>query len=132
MNTFVIYNLSTEEPMLAVQELKDFEGNYYKLCYTDTNSCVIRDGVVSDWKLHGFGSIPIVEFPNNHERLSDIELVLDMLDAINNMQSNRMDGVEQFVQYWVKFINCEIDEETFAKMKESHALAVKSVNKDNK
>lgn len=132
MNTFVVYNESTEEPMVAVQELKDFEGNYYKLCYTDTNSCIIKDGIVSDWKLHGFGSIPIVEFPNNHERLSDIEIVIDMLDAINNMQSNRMDGVEQFVQYWVKFINCEIDEETFTKMKESHALAVKSVNKDNK
>ena len=55
-----------------------------------------------------------------------------MLDAINNMQSNRMDGVEQFVQYWVKFINCDIDKETFDQMKMSHALAVKSNNKDNK
>ena len=43
-----------------------------------------------------------------------------------------MDGVEQFVQYWVKFVNCEIDEENFKKMKESHALVVKSINKDNK
>lgn len=132
MNTCVIYNRSTEEPVLAVQELKDENGRWYKLCYTDSYSCKIQNGVVSEWKLHAFGSIPIVEFPNNHERISDIELVIGLLDAINNMQSNRMDGIEQFVQYWVKFVNCEIDQETFEKMKISHALTVKSNNKDNK
>ena len=55
-----------------------------------------------------------------------------MLDAINNMQSNRMDGIEQFVQSWIKFVNCEIDDEQFAKMKMNRALVVKSINKDNK
>lgn len=132
MNTCVIYNRSTEEPVLAVQELKDENGRWYKLCYTDSYSCKIQNGVVSEWKLHAFGSIPIVEFPNNHERISDIELVIGLLDAINNMQSNRMDGIEQFVQYWVKFVNCEIDQKTFEEMKMSHALTVKSNNKDNK
>lgn len=132
MNTCVIYNRSTEEPVVAVQELKDEDGRWYKLCYTDSYSCKIQNGVVSEWKLHAFGSIPIVEFPNNHERISDIELVIGLLDAINNMQSNRMDGIEQFVQYWVKFVNCEIDQKTFEEMKMSHALTVKSNNKDNK
>ena len=132
INTFVIYNESTEEPMLAVQELKDETGEHYKLCYTKSHECKLKNGKVLDWKLHGFGDIPIVEYPNNHERLSDIELVIDLLDAINNMQSNRMDSIQQFVEYWVKFVNCEIDKETFEEMKLSHALAVKSNNKDNK
>lgn len=132
INTFVIYNESTEEPMLAVQELKDENGEHYKLCYTKSHECKLKNGKVLDWKLHGFGDIPIVEYPNNHERLSDIELVIDLLDAINNMQSNRMDSIQQFVEYWVKFVNCEIDKETFEEMKLSHALTVKSNNKDNK
>lgn len=132
MNTFVIYNRSTEEPILAVQELEDEDGNWYKMAFTDTMSFKISNSKVTDVKLHTYGEIPIVEFPNNHERISDIELVIGMLDAINNMQSNRMDGIEQFVQYWVKFVNCEIDEETFRKMKESHAFTVKSINKENK
>ena len=132
INTFVIYNESTEEPMLAVQELKDETGENYKLCYTNSHECKLKNGKVLDWKLHGFGDIPIVEYPNNHERLSDIELVIDLLDAINNMQSNRMDSIQQFVEYWVKFVNCEIDKETFEEMKLSHALTVKSNNKDNK
>lgn len=132
INTFVIYNESTEEPMLAVQELKDENGEHYKLCYTKSHECKLKNGKVLDWQLHGFGDIPIVEYPNNHERLSDIELVIDLLDAINNMQSNRMDSIQQFVEYWVKFVNCEIDTETFEEMKLSHALTVKSNNKDNK
>lgn len=132
INTFVIYNESTEEPMLAVQELKDETGEHYKLCYTKSHECKLKNGKVLDWQLHGFGDVPIVEYPNNHERLSDIELVIDLLDAINNMQSNRMDSIQQFVEYWVKFVNCEIDKETFEEMKLSHALTVKSNNKDNK
>ena len=132
MNTFVIYSQSTEEPLLAIQELKDADGQMYKICYTDSYECKIVNGEVRDWKLHGFGGIPIVEFPNNHERISDIELVIGLLDAINTMQSNRMDGVEQFVQFWIKFVNCDIDPETFEKMKISHALTVKSNNEQNK
>ena len=132
MNTFVIYNRGTEEPILSVQELKDEIGKSYKQCYTDTHECKIVNSQVVDWKSHAFGGNPIVEFPNNHERLSDIEIVISMLDAINNMQSNRMDGIEQFVQSWIKFVNCDIDEEQFEKMKMSHALVVKSINKDNK
>ena len=102
------------------------------MAFSDTMSFRIVDSKVVESKLHTYGEIPIVEFPNNHERISDIELVIGMLDAINNMQSNRMDSIQQFVEYWVKFVNCEIDEENFKKMKENHALVVKSMNKDNK
>ena len=132
MNTFVIYNRSTEEPILSVQELKDESGQCYKMAFSDNMSFKIVNSKVVETKLHTFGVIPIVEFPNNHERISDIELVISMLDAINNMQSNRMDGIEQFVQSWIKFVNCEVDEEQFAKMKMNRALVVKSINKDNK
>lgn len=104
----------------------------YKRCFTDTHSCKIYDSTVTDWKLHAFGGIPIIEYPNNHERLSDIELVIDILDSINNMQSNRMDSIEQFVQSWIKFVNCDIDSEEFEKMKMQGALVVKSNNGENK
>jgi SPP1 family phage portal protein len=132
LNTFVIYNRNTEEPVLAVQELKDEDGRYYKMAFSDTMSFKIVDSKVTEAKLHTYGGIPIIEYPNNHERLSDIELVIDLLDAINNMQSNRMDGVEQFVQSWIKFVNCEVDTEAFEKMKQAGALVVKSINKDYK
>lgn len=139
MNTFIIYSVQTEEPMLAVQELKDDKGERYFLCFSATkeyrikNSNLVTLGVDENGneiksRLHAFSDIPIVEYPNNQCRISDIELVMDMLDAINNMQSNRMDAVQQFVQSFVKFINCDIDEETFNKMKMLGAFVVKSNN----
>ena len=139
MNTFIIYSSHTEEPMLAVQELKDENQERYFLCFSETREYRIKnsqlmvlgiDGEGNEIKsrLHAFGGIPIIEYPNNQCRISDIELVIDMLDAINNMQSNRMDAIEQFVQSWVKFINCSIDEEQFKKMKMMGALVVKSNN----
>lgn len=138
INTFIIYSRYTEEPLLAVQELKDEKGEQYKLCFSETHEYRIKNsklievqdgkGNLVKSKPHAFGGIPIVEYPNNQNRISDIELVMDLLDAINNMQSNRMDAVEQFVQSWVKFVNCDIDEETFAKMKTMGALVVKSNN----
>ena len=132
MNTFVVYSRSTEEPLLAVQELKDDDKQQYYLCFSDTHEFKVKRGSVEYSRLHAFGGIPIVEYPNNHERISDIELIITLLDSINEYQSNRVDSVEAFVSSWVKFVNCDIDEETFAKMKTMGALAVKSNNGENK
>lgn len=138
MDTFIIYQRSTQEPMLSVQELKDENGEKYYQCFSATTEYRIQNsqlmplvngsGEVVYSRLHTFGAIPIVEYPNNQCRVSDIELVITLLDSINNMQSNRMDSIEQFVQSWIKFINCEIDDEQFQKMKMSGALVVKSNN----
>lgn len=142
INTFIIYSRKTEDPLLAVQELKDENDEAYKLCYSETHEFQIKNSKLVDLidsngrivksRPHAFGGIPIVEYPNNQSRVSDIELVIDMLDAINNMQSNRMDSIVQFVQSWVKFVNCDIDEEQFQKMKMLGALVVKSNNGENK
>lgn len=137
MHTVIVYSAITEEPLLAIQELKDEDNNRFWLCYDNKYEYRIQSGslvplvidskgLTSNKRLHMYADIPIVEYPNNADRLSDIELVIDLLDAINNMQSNRMDAIEQFVQSWVKFINCDIDADTFEDMKRLGALMVKS------
>ena len=142
LNTYIVYQRGTDEPLLAVQMLKDKDGKDYKLCYSATHEYRIQNGqlmTVTDHnglevkeKIHAFGGIPIVEYPNNQDRISDIALVITMLDAINEIQANRADSIGQFVQSWMKFVNCEIDEVTFEKMKEAGALVVKSNNGENK
>jgi SPP1 family phage portal protein len=79
-------------------------------------------------KAHALGMIPIFEYPANNARLGAFEIVLPMLDAINNVASNRMDGVEQFIQSFIKFVNCDIDEGQFKALKEMGAIKVKSVD----
>lgn len=142
MDSFVIYSRQTQEPMMAVQQLKDEDGRHYYQCFTSTHEYRIQnsqllplmgtDGAVVYSRLHIFGEIPIVEYPNNYDRMSDIELVISMLDGINNIASNRVDGIEQFVSSWIKFVNCKIDQTQFEQMKKSGALVVETVNKDFK
>lgn len=128
LNTFVIYSKITEEPLLAVQILENNNNEVYWLCFSENKQFTIYNNTLTETKLHAFDGIPIVEYPNNAERISDVELVITMLDAINNMQSNRMDAIEQFVQSWVKFINCDIDRERYEEMKKAGALVVNSPN----
>lgn len=128
MNTIVVYSTITYEPLLAIQQLKDTEGNMYYQCFSEYLEYIVRNGKLISSQIHAFGGIPIVEYPNNADRLSDIEIVISMLDAINEMQSNRVDGIAQFVQSWFKFKDCDIDEEVFNKMKMNGALVVKSTN----
>lgn len=139
MNTFVIYQRQTQEPIMSVQELKDEESRVYYQCFTKTheyriqNSSLLPLSMTADntpvfERLHTFGEIPIVEYPNNQDRLSDVEIVITLLDAIDNYQSQRVDSVEQFVNSFIKFVNCDVDEETFQKMKMRGAFVVKSNN----
>ena len=60
--------------------------------------------------------------------MSDIEITILITDGINKLQSDRINGVEQFVSAWIKFINCEIDKDTFREMRQEGALVVKSNN----
>lgn len=133
LTTFIIYSRLTEEPMLSVQELRDENGELFYLCFSNNMQYKIKGGVCIDERVHAFGSIPVVEYPNNWERVSDIEIVIDLLDAISNMQSNRMDGVEQFVQSFIVFCNAELDETSWRNMKKQGAIVIKSNNgSDNK
>ena len=131
MNTIVVYSTITYEPLLAIQQLKDTEGNMYYQCFSEYLEYIVQNGKLISSQIHAFGGIPIVEYPNNADRISDIELVISMLDAINEIQSNRVDGVAQFVQSWFKFINCEVDEDSFLAMKQNGAIVVKSNNGTN-
>jgi SPP1 family phage portal protein len=60
--------------------------------------------------------------------LGSFEPVIPLLDAINNIASNRLDGIEQFVQAFFKFVNCDIDEDKFKALKEMGAIKIKSVD----
>lgn len=128
MNTIIVYSSITYEPLLSIQQFKDEDGNQYYQCFSEYLEYIYKNGQMSDGTIHAFYGIPIVEYPNNADRISDIELVITMLDAINEIQSNRVDSVEQFVQAYFKFLDCDVDEEVFAKMKMNGAIVVKSNN----
>ena len=128
-NSFVVYtNEVKRRRLMGVKYNVDDHGFKTFSVYTDTDYFLIKDESILETKQHGLGTEPIYEYPANNARLGAFEIVLPLLDAINNIESNRMDGIEQFIQAFVKFINCDITEDDFVALKDLGAIKVKSVD----
>lgn len=95
--------------------------------YTDNVTYVIRGvggkgmEIVSETH-HNFGMVTLIEYPCNPLRMGAFENVLPLLDAINTTQSNRLDGVEQFIQALMVFEGVDIDREQFLELKDLGAI----------
>lgn len=127
-STFVAYSADyRKRPVLSVWIGEDPKSNdvIYNV-YTNDHYYRVSNGQVTDHKAHTYGYNPIVEYPLNNARMGVFEPVLPLLDAINAIESNRLDGIEQTVQALLKFINVDIDEVTFKKMLELGAVKVTS------
>ena len=131
MDTFVAY-YTNNKPAFSCQIRHDADNQKIYTCYTNTQYFFIKGGKIIQMGINGNGAIPVIEYPNNSRRISDIEITIFITDAINTLQSDRINGIEQFVSAWVKFVNCQIDEQTFRSMRQEGALVVKSNNGENK
>ena len=125
--TFVVY-YNNEKPAFSCQIRKDEAGVEQYFVYTRSKFYLIKENKIIDSGINGNGFIPVVEYPNNSRRLSDIEITIPITDELNKMASDRSNGIEQFVSSWVKFVNCEIDVDLYKKMRQEGVLTVKSNN----
>ena len=66
--------------------------------------------------------IPIVEYVLNPLRLGAFEPVLSLLDAIDNIRSNQLDGIEQVIQALMVFTNADINDEIFQSLKDKGCI----------
>lgn len=69
------------------------------------------------------GGVPLIEYPNNNDRIGDWELVLTLMDSICNMYSNRVDDIQQIVQSLLVFVNVEMDEKRFDELRKNGVLS---------
>ena len=128
-NTFVVYSSEIgNEPLMGVKYYVDDDNVKHYSVYTKDNYFTIDGDLLTNVQPHALGDIPIIEYPANNARLGSFEIVLPLLDAMNNVASNRMDGVEQLVQAFIKFINCDISKEDYQEFLELGAIKVKSVD----
>lgn len=125
--TFVAY-FSNGRPAFSCQIREGENGETIYFCYTNSEWFEITDGKILRSGKNGNGAIPVIEYPNNARRISDIEITIPITDSINTLNSDRINGIEQFVSSWIKFVNCQVDEEQFKKMSLLGALVVKSNN----
>lgn len=129
-NAFIVYSADDGKALLGVIVLRDVNAGDTVIKYQvysptkywvyDTQTSVFEESTT-----HTYGQIPLVEYPLNNQRLGDFEIVLNLLDAINLTQSNRLDGVEQFVQSLLVFKNIEINEDMLKQLKDMGAINIK-------
>lgn len=134
-NTFVVRkNDVTNRVVMGVTYAysTDYKNIYYTV-YTNNATYNITGGLVGGYEIasktvHNFGMIPITEYPCNPLRMGAFEVVIDLLDAINLTASNRLDGVEQFIQALMVFQNADITREQFLELRDLGAIKLPSVD----
>ena len=128
-NTFVVYhNGLGNKPVLGVKYVIDERGVITYSCYSKYEYFEIVESKVVKCEPHILGDIPIIEYPLNLARIGAFELVVPLLDAINLTDSNRIDGVEQFIQALLLFHNVDISSDDYKKLREEGAIKFKDID----
>lgn len=123
--TFVVYHSGLGNyPVMGVKYVTLETGENVYSVYTDSMYYEIAADRVRVATAHVLQSIPIIEYPANMARLGAFEIVLTKLDALNLLESNRLDGVDQFIQSFLVFENCNISIDQFEALKELGAIKV--------
>ena len=124
-NTFVVYYSGLgNKPVMGVTFVEDMNGNRTYSIYTNNMYYEVKGEVITFEQPHILGDVPIIEYYANDARLGAFEIVIDLLDAMNTVESNRVDGIEQFIQALMVFYGVDIDTEGFATLRESGALKI--------
>lgn len=77
---------------------------------------------ITNREQHNFGMVTLLEYPCNPNYMGSFEPVVPLLDSINLTQSNRLDGIEQFIQALMVFDGVDISREDFLKLKDLGAI----------
>ena len=126
-NTFVIrLNDVTKKVVAGVTYVYLTDQRIRYTVYTPNEMFVLEGNsqsarLVSSTK-HNFGMVTLIEYPCNTLYMSPIEVVHDMLNAISLVQSNRLDGIEQFIQAIMVFEGVDATREQIMEMKDLGAI----------
>lgn len=135
-NTFDMYTLDPrfafnvyanalgEKVVMSVLITQLSNGTMRYQVYTDNRFFVVENMQVKQENAVVLGSCPMVEYTLNNVRMGIFEPVILLLDAIDDLQSNRLDDVGQFVNSILTILGAEIDEETMARLKSWGALSL--------
>lgn len=126
---FVVYSVGLgHKPMMGVRYVKKEDGTLVFSCWTENRYFE----VLNTWSVvhqeDQILGIPVIEYPANNARLGAFEIVIPLLDAINMTESNRVDGVEQFIQALMLFHNVDISADDFGTLKELGAIKYKDID----
>ena len=107
---FVIYSSTIgQKPMAGVILQQDENERQYADVYTRDKVYTVYDDSVTE-KPNPIGEIPLVEYPANMARMGAFEDCLSILNGINELESNALDSIRDFVNAFDVFQNCDIED----------------------
>lgn len=116
-DAFVIYYSGVgHKPLAGVLRQWDEDGKHYQCVYTREWYFEIAGGEIKKQEARTIPYIPIIEYPNNDARMGAFEVVLPLLNAINTVESNRVDSIQDFVNAFDVFQNCDIDDGQYSEL----------------
>lgn len=131
-NTFIVrYNDFRKYPIMGVTYVyldDDLVPNkvrytvYTKDATYTIDGSVLHASKVVNAQRHNNGYIPIIEYPCNSLYMGAFEVVIDLLDAINLTQSDRLDGIEQFIQALMVFEGVDVTRDQLLKLRDLGAI----------
>lgn len=126
---FVVYSVGLgHKPMMGVRYVLREDGTLVFSCWTENQYFEVFNTWSVVHQEDQILGIPIIEYPANNARLGAFEIVIPLLDAINMTESNRVDGVEQFIQALMLFHNVDISIEDFDKLRELGGIKFKDID----
>lgn len=125
-NNFTVHYTGLGEPVvMGVKCVEKIEsGMKVYSVYTKDTYYEIENGLVTKEEPHVLGCVPIFEYQASQARLGAFEIVLPLLDAINEAESNRLDDMVQFVNSFLALIGGTMDEDTAKKLDEFKMLCL--------
>lgn len=133
MNTFVVYsNDAYREPILGVSYFPHRDGSVTFGCYTKTSYFKIEMGITKgfeDWfeeKPNTVGMVPIIEYINDYDRMGCFERVIPLMDALNTIDSDRVNDIAQHIQNILWGDNVAIDTEQYKELRKQGLILTKS------
>ena len=124
-NSFVVrYNGLGEPVVMGVKTIVREDKTPLHSVYTRDWYFEIENGVLTKAEPHVLGDVPIFQYKANQAMLGSFEIVLPLLDAINELESNRMDDVVQYVNSFLALLGGTIDNETAQKLDEYKMLCL--------
>ena len=132
--SYVVYSIDhRKQPLAGVYEVYDEDGKLFRYSvWTPAYIFELEDEKLVSAEPNPMGRIPLIEYPANPARMGAFEAVIPLLDAINMVDSDRLNGLAQFIQSLVVLTNAELPEgETANTIRESGLIELKSTT-DNK
>ena len=125
MKTFVVRSTDIDEHTLMAVCCVARENNERVFSvYTERWYFEFTDFGAVIAKPNPLGMIPIVEYPAENARLGVFEVAMPLLDALDELQSNRMDDIVQFVNSFLAILGGELDKETYNKLNDWKTLCL--------